>query len=40
MGCLQWSKVDPKHADRPAALVREKAEAVLAMFGDGDDDGL
>jgi hypothetical protein len=37
--CLR--QVDPKHGDRPAALVRTKAEAVLAMLTpDDEDDGI
>ena len=30
--CLHYSKVDPKHGEKPAELVRTKAEAVLAML--------
>ena len=32
--CLHYSKVDPKHGEKPAELVRTKAEAVLAMLGE------
>jgi hypothetical protein len=32
MSCLHWNKIDAKHGDRPAALVREKAKAVLALL--------
>lgn len=31
-GCLQWNKADAKYGDRPAALVRESALAVLATL--------
>ena len=32
MSCLHWNKTDPKHGDRPAALVREKAKGVLVLL--------
>eukprot|EP01043_Picozoa_sp_COSAG02_P031685 COSAG02_NODE_2080_length_9901_cov_103.580086_7_plen_221_part_00 len=32
VACLEWSAVDPRHGDRPAALVREKARAVVSLF--------
>ena len=30
--CLQWNAVDARHGDRPAALVRERAKAVLVLL--------
>lgn len=32
LACLEWSNVDPRHGDRPAALVREKARVVASLF--------
>ena len=32
VACLEWSAVDPRYGDRPAALVREKARAVVSLF--------
>lgn len=32
MSCLHWNKIDPKLGDRPAALVRDKSKAVLALL--------